>query len=130
MKKLLLLLLSFIFIGCSVASTRIDNKYDDNLRITTSKSEKEIAQKIILLANQNGFEQKIINLELGYIQYRTPMTLTTYPMEVTILITKENDINVLSISAMNADKNSLLPLAKSQVKRAIGDFVTELKNQL
>lgn len=131
MKKILLLItMILIFVGCSVASTRIDSKQDESLRITTIKSEKEIVQKIILLANENGFEQKILNLELGYIQYRTPITLTTYPMEMTILITKEENMNVLSISAMNADKNSLVPLAKSQVKRAIGDFVTELKNQL
>lgn len=130
MKKFILILLSLITLGCSATSSRIDSKYENNLRLSTSKTEKEIFQKIIFVAQQNGFEQKILNPELGYIQYQTPMTLTTYPMEVTIFIKNNVKENVIEISAMNANKNSLLPLAKTQVYRAIEKFSEELKNEL
>lgn len=130
MKKFLLILLSFVIFGCSATSSRIDSSYDDELRLNTKKTEKEIIQTIIIVAQQNGFEQKILNQELGYIQYKTPMTLTTYPMEVTIFIKNTTDGKIVEITAMNANKNSLIPLAKSQVYRAIADFLEGLKIEL
>lgn len=130
MKKFLLILLSFITLGCSATSSRIDSSYDEKLQLSTKKTEKEIIQAIIITAQRNGFEQKILNQELGYIQYQTPMTLTTYPMEVTIFIKNNAEENTVEITAMNANKNSLIPLAKSQVYRAIEDFSEELKKEL
>lgn len=130
MKKFLLILLSFITLGCSATSSRIDSSYDGKLQLSTKKTEKEIIQAIIITAQRNGFEQKILNQELGYIQYQTPMTLTTYPMEVTIFIKNNAEENTVEITAMNANKNSLIPLAKSQVYRAIEDFSEELKKEL
>lgn len=131
MKKILVFIVSIFILGCSATSTRIDSKIDSDLKITTTKSEKEIIQSIIMIANENGFEQKTLNMDLGYIQYQTPTTLTTYPMELTIFISEQKDgTNIIKMSAMNANKNSLIPLAQSQVKRAIKDFSDELRNDL
>jgi len=132
MKRIIFILCTvFSLIGCSASSSRIDATYKPEMNIVTEKADLFIAQKIIRLANEKGFEQKILNTDLGYYQYVTPNEAFAFPMEITIFVEPiKNNLNKVSISAMIANKRSLQPIAKSQVYRAVDDFVEELNNEL